>query len=763
MDDNQILETLARLVANQSGFAGRAVADRIGSGGGSDAKAYKMRDDADRNFDASVKRYEAATKGMKYTTDVFTKKLGETFARSESSLVRGLSNSVKTLEDALRFKDQATAMDAVVKQLQSLDRTHYENREELEEHFAEVSKMADKAGWALEDMGVQITRSWNVQTQQYQYFINNQQRVTERLTEQTKELTDAFEEAEFETKKHTDRVEYAKEKVGKFGEVLKHTAKEFMKFAEQEQRFAQQTATADAGWIEGIKEMGISQLAYMKILKDTRHVNLAMNTSGVDFKKSLIESQKSLRGLTTNYEEAAKVSGMFHKNMARIGVSQDQLGDAVLQQTKIYEDNYRALGYTAEEFANLTNELINDQGMRDVLLTLQEKERKAYVLGIQQRMAEYQTMGYTIDRAKELQKTFQNLVGMDPRERMKQAAKKRAMMGAMGMGSEATELFNLEVQYRTMTADQKKDADIRMAQIQSDAAKTFGEMSGAGSSLGQSMAMQVMASKTGFDQVARTFETESGQGLVIDKAQLEKTNEISTTAKNILGAMDYWGAASNSAIGSLATNLITGIGGIVLGMAGKNMLGSIFSKLGMSGLGSMFGMGGAGAGGGMLGGAGGMLARAGGVGLAGAAGYGVGTLINNNLGEDTKETISDVVGTAVDSVLSFFGSDEAQKRLDTKAFADYYAAEGGSSSRKTAAKQESEKMRVDKDEQTEKMMKMQLQRDEDISMILQKIDEHLKMVNMQNTEQAKAVSETGKAINDQVRRSNFKGKRPSTM
>ena len=98
--------------------------------------------------------------------------------------------------------------------------------------------------------------------------------------------------------------------------------------------------------------MGISQLDYMKLLKETRAESLAAANAGVDFTAMLTASQNSLIGYTATTEEAARVAGMNYKNMARMGVSQDQLGDAVLQQTEIYKKNYRALGYTAEQFAS---------------------------------------------------------------------------------------------------------------------------------------------------------------------------------------------------------------------------------------------------------------------------------------------------------------------------------------------------------------------------------------------------------------------------
>lgn len=67
----------------------------------------------------------------------------------------------------------------------------------------------------------------------------------------------------------------------------------------------------------------------------------------------------------------------------------------------------------------------------------------------------------------------------------------------------------------------------------------------------------------------------------------------------------------------------------------------------------------------MRGGAALLGTTAGAVAASGAAGYGVGTLINDHvLSDEQKEGISDVIGPAIDNVLSFFGSDDAKRRLE---------------------------------------------------------------------------------------------------
>jgi len=661
---DSVLKILASLIADKAGgMFGNAT---------NEARGDKARSAADRKYEAEVRKAEAASKGMRYTTDILPKKLHEAFTKSGSEFVNNLARGVKSIEDVLKFEDQASAMKEVAAELDRIGNATFTSKENMDAGLRGLEKIANEAGLTLESMGVKTSRTWDLTTKKAVYFVNNQKATTEKLNKKSEELSEALSDARTETVRHTESVERSRAEFNKFKDSVKSAAKEALKFAEQEQRFAQQTATADAGWITGMYQMGISQLEYMKILKETRVESLAANSANVDFKNSLYASQESLKRLTSDYNEAAKVAGMFHKNMAKIGVSQEHLGDAVLQQTKIYEENYRALGYTAEQFANLSADLINDQGMRDVLLTLKEKERKSYVLGIQQRMAEYQAMGFTIDRAKALQKTFQGLVGMDPKERMKKAAKKRAMLGAIGMGAEAQELFRLETTYRTLNAEQKASADIRMAEIQAQSAKIFGQMSGSGTSLGQSMAMQMMAQKTGFDSVIQATETVSGEGLKFDKIMLGETQEINDIVSKILGLMSQWGSLLNSSLGSLATNLITGIGGVIAGVVGTNMLSKLIGGGGPTaiiGKAATAATGALKASGSVIASVltSGAVTAAAGAAAAGAAGYGAGTLAYDYaLSDNIKVGIGDAIGSVVDNVMGFvFDNDAAKNRLST--------------------------------------------------------------------------------------------------
>ena len=696
----------------------------------------------------------------------------ERLAKDEAKLFNKLKkelnikDDIKSLHDVIKIQDQSKKYAAFAKQMKDAASKKFESQAALEEELKNLEEAAKAAGTTLKKEGVEMFKPLATladANQKQTYIIRDGIKQADKKIKKSEEELKSIEEVI--RKRHDLSLSYdvAKNRLDKFTGAVRTITKEFLKLAEEEQRFMQATATADAGWVDGLMQMQISQIEYAKILKQTRHEGLAALSANVNFKESLSESADSLQGLTSNYGEAAKGAAMFHKNMARIGVSQDKLGDAVLDQTKIYKENYRALGYTVEEFANLTNELINDQGMRSTLLALQESERKQYVLNIQQRQAEYLAMGYTIDRAKELQKTFQALNKMNPKERMKQAAKTRAMMGAMGMGAQGEELFRLQTTYRTMNADQKADAEKRMTEIQGQAAEQFGTMSGAGVGLGQSMAFQMMADKTGFAQIAETFEVASGKGLQVEQDQLGVLHEINKGIKAVLGGVDIWQAASNSALSSIATGVISIAGAILTGMLAKKLGGAIIGKM----------MGG-GMGGGMMKGVVGAAAAAKGAGAtglgmaakgAGAAGK-IGLAATKTAGKAALKAIpgigliaslglmgsrlaqGDVMGAGMELASGAMGLVPGIGTAGSIAMSGAIAARDLSSS---AGPQEAPEMMAIEPETEAKSPNTTLI---ELNKTLQQLQEFLLTTTDANIEQAKSLGKVSKSLDENIRMGN---------
>jgi hypothetical protein len=524
---------------------------------GQDTGIKDLRDSNERTADAQLQVLKDLVNSERDNTKNFVKATGKAFKDS------GLTVEMKNLKDVMLAQDQAAAMKLVASELKALETKKYKSQEEAQRDLDALNDVLKKVGMSLSDFGDAAAKVTAVEDDVFRktshYAIQGKKNA--KIMEETSDTyVEALENGTRAYQSHTERVNYSRQALSKFGGIVKSVAKEFLKLAEQEQRFQQASATADAGWIEGITSLGINQLEYAKILKNTRIEQLATTGAGVDFKSKLKASADSLEYLTSDLESAAHGAEGFYKNMSALGVSQDMLGSAVLDQTKIYRENYRALGLTVEEFNAFTTELINSNGMRSTLLNLQENERLAYIKNIQQRQSEYITMGYTIERAKELQNTFQALNKMDPKQRMKQAARQRAMMGAMGMGDEGARLFDLQTRYKTMNAKDRADAEKEMTLIQQKAAKQLGTLTGSGASMGQSMVFQTMADKTGLSSMAEIFEVESGKGRKVDQEQLGVLNEINETIGGLLKWTSIFRGAEGSAVGSLGTAALGGVG-----------------------------------------------------------------------------------------------------------------------------------------------------------------------------------------------------------
>jgi len=549
---------------------------------GQDTGIKDLRDANDRNADAQLQILKDIVNADRSKTKELVKGVNKAFQDA------GISREIKSLKDILLAQDQAKAMSHVAAELRKVKNAEYASQEEAQKKLDELNDVLEKVGMKLTDFGDAAAKvakvEGNVFKDEQKYRIAGVKNAQE-LDDAAELTVDALEKSAKAHERHSEASDYAKRFIFRLGNAAKAVAKDFLKFAEQEQRFQQASATADAGWIEGITQLGISQIEYAKILKDTRIEQLAMASGGVDFKASLKASADSLESLTPDLETAGKVAASFHKNMALAGVSQENLGDAVAQQTKIYKENFRAMSITAEEFATLTTELISSQGMRNELLTLHESERKQYVLTIQRRQAEYLAMGYTIERAKELQNTFQAINKMSPKSRMQKAAQQRSMMGAMGMGAEGARAFDLQIRMRTMNAKDRADAELELTEINKKVAKKYGQLTGAGAGLGQSMVFQTMGEKTGIDAIAEKFETESALGRKIDKDQLTQLNEINSGVSEALKWLSIFSAAENSSVGSIATSMLSGganmlasgaglyAGGKLAGMAATKFLG----------------------------------------------------------------------------------------------------------------------------------------------------------------------------------------------
>ena len=682
--EQEVLTALANLVNNQA--AGSMFQPQQSSARG--GRQTSARDEKQRAKDAAKLTSNEVSAGIKRTLKVLPKELQKALEHSGNKLVKEIAGTTKNLQDVLRADDQIVAMKKIANRLNDISDKKFESQEEVSKELKDLGDIAGKAGITLSQLGIKVKKDTNV-FGNLKYEIEDTEEVITKLKEAAEDYKEATDEARDSTEKLEKDTEKLSHGFSVFWRIIKRTAE----VAEKETRFAMEHATADQGLIKGIYDLQISQSEYGKILADTRQEQFAMQTAGVDFNKVLKDGAGELRGFTNNSAEAAQVTALIIKNTSRMGVSQDQLTDAVDEQIKEYKKNARAYGMSAMAMAKLTENLLSDDDYRMQILRLRGKERAEFVKGIAQRQKEYKTMGYTEERAIGVQKALAALEGMNPKERYKKAAKQRAVLGALGMGQQGARLMQLETNLQGASETQKPAMLKEIAKIKAEAAAKYTQKTGAGSSIGTQMVFGQLADMSGLTEDVKTFQTMSGEGLKHQEDIANNTKEVPPILRGIVKSVDAVKGALNSGVGALGGGILSTLTSGITEAIKYAIMSSLVSKIGgkglLGGVGNLFGgagnmvKGGVRGAGSLLGAAGNMamggirgignLAAGAGrmamgpVGMvlgAGALGYGAGTLINNQLSDKTKENIGDSVGKVVDNVLSFFGDEEAKKRLD---------------------------------------------------------------------------------------------------
>lgn len=625
----------------------------------------------------------------------------------------------------------------------------YKNVTDLSnEQFDEIAKAADKAGVKLDD----LIDSTTLTVKSF-----------DDLQEETDELANAMDNTTKKTKKHSKTVEFATSIWDQHSQKIKDSFGLFV----EENRIMKERAANDATYAGALVGLGISMKDWSTILADNRGVQQAMASAGRDFAEELSSGSERMRSFSRDNVQAAKTTAALMKGIAGFGVSQKNLGGALDEQINMYEKNYRVFGITAEAFAESTAALVTDTDIRNNLSIMGEKERKAFITGLQAREAERLAMGYTAEQARELTKTFAALAGETPKERMKRAAKQRALAGALGMGEEGARLQQLMVNINQLQGKERTAALKEIEDIQRGMANTLQVKKGQG--IASEMFASAFAEKAGFADLARTLETRSMEGRKIDKAQMDATREqrevpylidkgltllswingFQATSVALLGTIAF--ALTKGKILSLLSNAFKGGGGKAAAagagkmatMAGgaKSVLGSVVAKVAAPLAGVIAGyekyaelkdkkeltagQKTAQVGSTAVGGTGGALAGA-------AAGAAIGTLVG---------PIGTIIGGLIGGAFGAWGGSELGSVV----------GEGISDIMTQPETQEAAKVKIAEAPAVTTENVRNITEESLLVTTMQELTKYLKNINAQNSEQAAAVAMTAEVIAKEVR------------
>lgn len=612
-EQSNTLDALSQLVkGTSSSFSTSSSSQRSDTPSSKESsadKANRLRADkaagdikeASKLFNKSVKQNNKTSDQWKLQTEQSSKFLENavTAVNQQSNLS---ASAFKGIEEAFNSEEQLKVMQEVREAFKDgrvvmdteLDRLK-DNIERVGLDFSKLGirnkKMADTSDMVNGAM-IDIAHTGAILTK-------GNVKLDEQVTETTKGLKKASD--------GLDRLAKTAENSRKLTQGLMVGAAGTFKLFVDESRLAMSRGLADARDGFGdtammVAKLGISTSKYIELLGDNRQVQLAMQSAGKSWKDELVSMSNELMtsGFVGSMEEATLASAAFMKNTSMMGVAQNELRGAVKQQTKIYEQNFRALAISTSQFNALTEDMLNDVDIKKDLAKMQAKERQVYVESLQKRTAENVMMGYSIERAKELNKHFAKMSEEDPLQRLESAAKLRTGLGTIGMGNQGAEIQALMAKLPTLQGDEKIAAQEKITKVLAEAQSRFQELKGR--DVGSNVAYGQLESQLGLKEILTMFQIELAEGRRIalagesgakarDKAAIaQREKEVhSTTAVAVRGVDTLQAGLSSSATFAATTGMVW-----LTGNGLKNGIGSM-EKL-LTSIAITSGMGGAGAG-----------------------------------------------------------------------------------------------------------------------------------------------------------------------
>ncbi|VAW65472.1 hypothetical protein MNBD_GAMMA08-3141, partial [hydrothermal vent metagenome] len=471
-----------------------------------------------------------------------------------------LADNIKTLDDALAVKEQVDQGILLVAELKK---------------FKKGQKMSAVDIKRLGD----IARKAGVNVNEFIDTNNKLKNTVDKLDAEFTELGDALDKSTKNTMKWSKGVNKATFLINKFSSRLIEAGKVYA----DELRIARERGAYDAQYSDALFKMGVSMKAYTVLLADNRDVMQSVSASGSNFKTALFDNVDAIKRYSRDNEQAAQSTAMLMRALTGFGTKVRDVDGALKNQVKLYEENFFIWGDTMEEYAKSMVALGEDTDIRRNLSMMQEKQRREYIKGIAAQESYRRELGYSKEEARELTKVFAAMGGESPKERMKKAAKQRALLGALGMGSEGAELQQLMTGLNQLNPEDRANAEKRIEDIQRQMANTLkGKFS---ESLGSEMFFRAMAEKAGVVELSDKLETNSKEAKTKDKADAQSRadgRKVPSILSKGLDLYDTFNAFQATSVGLLAGILAALIGGQLLGGIGK-----IF-KGGFGGIGKIF-------------------------------------------------------------------------------------------------------------------------------------------------------------------------------
>lgn len=400
----------------------------------------------------------------------------------------------------------------------------------------------------------------------------------------------------------------------------------------------------------------------------------AMRGAGLsfgDFDNMLISGAYDLAAFTGNMKDGALIAGDAFRNFRMLSSQTKDQNKFIDDTKKVFKFMHETVGTTAQQFQELTNQLMSNNEVQVNMYRLNERQRTQAFQELLTQDALLKTYGLLEPEAQAVVQTFAQLGAQGPKERLKQAAQLQAVGGALGLGNQTRQLADM-----IRKGDTNSPEAIKLArEIQQASQKQYASVKGTAGEFAQYALTNLPGVQQILGQSGPVAALGTRQGVT---TPVGKVAEARNTAEGKLSKDDKLRQTAVTAVVTIGDQ-VKGIKGLLEVIAATLALPTFTGLLkkmftgGLGKFGSLLGGGtaaeGAIAGEGALAGvaAGGGLAAAastvGTLAAVGLASYGITTLItdtipkmlgaNQGLGELIGGKVSDWFGPKVNSPTTF--------------------------------------------------------------------------------------------------------------
>jgi hypothetical protein len=489
--------------------------------------------------------------------------------------------------------DQLSKLTLALSNTTSLLKTEYESRkktnEELEDgiqYQREFNEVSDDATDAYKDAAIKYRKATHAVDALKKKLDETGKTVAERAKLET-DLADAVRKQEKAKKELT----IASLKASKAFRILTVAASYLSAGLVAQRRLMTDQVRAQAGLVEGtdlvgslMKQQaqavmrGVDPGAFAKIMASNRQMVNAMG--GISSTLGMLDpATDRLFGMTVNLEEAMELAAQQASRFVERGVRPTTEG--MLKYTRDLEDMARMTGLGAAEMASLFDEVERDTDMMHLLRAARDGERQAILENQRALIKQNVALGMTAEQAKEAAKMLNKMVAAKPLDRLKQAARIRALGAAMGVGGADAAAAGIVAGPRATAAQKAAIRDFSVA-----AASAADTMRGAG--LGSEIFATTLLDKLDLEQylgMGSPFSVSTGQVIAdgvekmknaytkaADSAVLQVEKQIQILQK-ILGAV-----IDGSLLMNLIITPINALWKFFSGQSASNWISEGFSK-----------------------------------------------------------------------------------------------------------------------------------------------------------------------------------------